>query len=564
MIALKNKYTIILTVIIAAGFLLRLVGFQFEYLFNSISDETSQNSCILRMIQNRTLNSNGCPSQYPALFTLIHLPSVLTGLFFLLLKTDFNLEILKQIIAVFPLSTMPFIRIFSVIVGTAQIFLIYKITQSLFNSRVKGLIAAGFMAVSLLSVQLSHWGRVWTFSMFFTFLALYSAIWIYRSGRRKDYILSAIFTSSTIGMHYAGFFSIIFIFFGHFFRKIKKLFRSDKNLYLGIILTLFFGGFWIFLNRTGVYNTLFGSERFLSYYSGRMNIGQNFLNALIFLKHFLVFDPVIFLLFLLALFINFKKLFTFEYLLLISFFSFYLFGMAFLNVGTHIRWSLPLMVIPIPIVADLLGDFKIKLKSSVVYLILIVSLLLPSFIFSAAWDYILTLPSTRFAAKDWIEKNLPSDSKILFLEETSILAVSQEGARNLNAASAGILPPNPRFSYLAEPNPRYLYLAAEGQRVFPGYQVVTLWQFLANRSYFEAQTFDYYILSYSDESEYQERIGLMPDPKTLELVHEIMPFNKKGQKSFDPEEDSPRDYLKIIKDIKMAGPSIKIYKKITM
>lgn len=536
----KNKYTIILIVIIAIGFLLRLAGFEFEYLFNSIADETYQNSCLLRMIQNKTLDSNGCPSPYPALFTFIHLPSVIIGLFILLLKTNFDLEIFKQVMAVYPLSTLPLIRIFSIIVGTAQIFLIYKITKLLFDSQLKGLIAAGFMAVSLMPVQMSHSGRPWTLALFFTLLTLYSAILIYKSGQKRHYILNAIFTSSAIGIHYGGFFSIIFVFFGHFFRKIKTSF----NLYLNVVLTIFLGALWLFLNRTGVHSMFF-------YYHGT-NVGQYFYNALILFKNFALFDPVIFLLFALALFINFRKLLTFEYLFLTLFFIFYLCGIVFMNFGTAIRWSLPLIVISIPIAADLLGDLKNKLTSSVIFAILIVSLFMPSLIFSATWDYILTLPNTRFTAKYWVEKNLPANSKILFLDATSILAVSQEGAKELNEGLLGVRPPNSR----------YLYLAEHGQRVFPGYRVVNLGQFIDNRSYFESQSFDYYILSYSNESEYQKRVALLPNPEELELLREITPFDQKRQKSFDPGEDFPLEHLKIIKDINMTGPSIEIYRKI--
>ena len=542
---LKNKYLLILIIIIAIGFLLRLVGFQFEYLFNSIADESYHNSCVLRMLQNKTFSHSGCQSPYPILYTFFYVPSIIAGLFTLLLKHGFDLDVLKQVIAVYPFSTMPFIRIFTIIIGTAQIFLIYKITKTLFNSQLKGLIAAGFMAFSLLPVQLSHWGRAWTLLFFFNLLSLYSTIWIYRTGRIKYYILNAIFTSSAVGVHYLGFFGAIFVFCGYFFRRIKKLPVINKNLYLSFALAVFFSALWLFLNRAGVHDMYLAQT-----FRGIKYISSNIL----FLKIFAFYDPVVFLLFAIALFIlfiNFRKLLTFEHLFLIVFFFFYLGGMILFNFGPRIRWTLPLIVIAIPIAADLVGNLRIKIKSQTAYALLIIFLFLPSLFFSAAWDYILTLPNTRFTAKDWIENNLPPDSKILFLDETSVLAVSQDGAKDLNKALTGVRPPNAR----------YLYLAEKGQSAFPGYRVVNLRQFLDNPSFFQNEPFDYYILSYKNEKERREQITFVPKFDNLELVHEIMPFSRKGQESFEPEKDFPLEYLNILKDIRSTGPSIEIYRK---
>ncbi|MBI2625260.1 MAG: glycosyltransferase family 39 protein [Candidatus Nealsonbacteria bacterium] len=556
---IKDKFTLILIAVIVLGFLLRFWGFQFEYLFNSIDDESYQGACLLRMIQNKSLDPNGCPNPYPALFVLIHFPSVIIGLFALLLKANFDLDVFRGIIAVYPFSILPAIRLFSIIAGASQIFLIYKITKSLFGSSTKGLIAAIFMAVSLMPVQMSHWGRPWTLSLFFTLLTLYSGIQIYKTGERKHYILSAIFASSGIGIHYSGFFAAVFIAFGHFFRKIKTQFRGNKNFYLAVFLTILFSALWIFLNRTEVYNEFLGSDGYSNYYYQGSGIAQYFSNAFLFLKHFAAFDPVVFLLYAAALLINFRKLFTFEYLFLTLFFIFYLAFMVFASLGTYSRWSLPLIAVSLPIVADFLGDLKTRFKARFSYGILIVFLLLPSLFFSATWDYMLNLPNTRFAAKDWIEKNLPINSKVLFLDETSVLAESQEGAKYLNEALSGIRPPNPR----------YLYLAERGQNVFPGYQAVTNRQFLDNRSYFESQPFDYYVLSYSNESEYQEKVNLIPDQKELELIKEILPFDqsvgeagKKRRESFDPEQGFSIEYLEILRNIRMTGPTIEIYRKI--
>lgn len=554
-----RKYTIILIIIIVLGFILRLVGFNFEYLFDSVSDENYPNSCILRMINNRTLIPNDCGNPYPALYTLINLPSILTGLFILLFKNNFNLEVTKQLIALYPFaSTLPLVRLFAVIIGTANLFLIYKITKLLFNSQLKGLIAAAFLAVSLLPVQLSHWGKAWTFVLFFTFLALYSAVLIYQTGRRKHYILNAIFTSSAFGIHYGGFFSVIFLFLGHFFRKFKaspasakELFKNNKNLYLGLGLGLFLSCLWLFLNWQGVYNFLFSSQSsFARYYQGG-GIYRYLSGIFYYFKDFATFDPVVFLLLLVVLIFNFRKFFTFQYSFLTMFFIFYLVGMVVIDFGNKIRWLLPLIAISIPIVADFLGNLRSKFKSGSIFIGFIVILLLPSLFFSAVWDYVITLSSTRFEAKDWVEKNIPQNSKILFLDATLILAVSQEGAKDLNEALAGVRPPNPR----------YLYLAENGQNVLPGYRAVSWGQFLDNRDYAEWSQFDYYVLSYISEEQYREKLALMPSLESLELIHQIRPFNSPGiHRSFRDGRDSPLEYLKILKNLKMVGPTIEIYK----
>lgn len=539
-----SKITFILVAIIAIGFILRLVGFNFEYLFNSISDETYQNSCILRMLEKQTLSLEGCHSPYPAFYVFSFLPSVAAGLVTVLFKAHFDLETLKQLMASYPLFTLPFIRIFNIIIGASQIFLIYQITKTLFNSRSRGLMAASLLSFSLLPVMLSHWARAWTLVLFFTLLAFYFGIRIYQEGQRKHYMLGALFVSSATGVHYGGFFSIIFIFCGHFFRKIRKLGVSAKNLYLSLAIIFLLSALWLFLNGAGVIS-MYSVQGFRG-----INIGDYVANFFLFLKYFLLFDPVVFLLVLAAIIFKFRKLLTFEYLFPILFFAFYLGGMIFLNLGPRIRWALPLIVILIPIAADLLGDLKNKIKSPKLYAVLIALVLLPSLFFSTTWDYILTLPNSRFAAKDWTEKNVPANSKILFLDETSVLAVSQEGAQYLEDALQGIRPSNPRYAYLAK----------NGQKVLPGYKVVNLQQFLDNRSFFAKERFDYYILSYSDESSRQEQLAFVPDLKGLALMEEFAPFNSKDQKAFDPEKDYPWNYLKSLRDIRMSGPYIEIYK----
>lgn len=560
---LKDKYIIILIIIITLGFALRIVGFNFDYLFDSVSDENYPNSCVLRMINNRTLIPNNCGNPYPALYTLINLPSILTGLLVLFLKNNFNLDVFKQLIALYPFaSTLLLVRLFAVAIGTANIFLIYKITKNIFRSQLKGLIASAFLAFSVLPVQLSHWGKAWTLVLFFTFLSLHSAILIYQKGERKHYILNAVFTSSAFGIHYGGFFSVIFIFLGHFFRTIwlrsaqafsfKEFFRNNKNLYLSLVLSLFLSAIWALLNWQGVFNFLFSPNEGVSQYYKGGGLNQYFSSIFYYFKDFLMFDPVLFLILAVCLIFNFRKFLTPRYLFFILFFIFYLIGMALIDFGNKIRWLMPLIAISIPLAADFLGDLRVKFKSGAVYTAVIIALLLPSLFFSSVWDYIITLPGTRFAAKDWIEKNIPENSKILFLDITLILAVSQEGAQDLNEALAEVRPPNPR----------YLYLTEKGQSVLPGYRVVSWGQFLDNPKYPEWSQFDYYILSYISREQYQEKLALLPPLEELRLIHQIRPFSSSGiRRSFREGRDAPLEYLRILKDLKMTGPTIEIYVK---
>src|SRR4030066_375831 len=66
-------------------------------------------------------------------------------------------------------------RILSAIVDLFSVVLVYAIGSRVFNKRV-GLLAAAFLAFTVLNIQQSHFFTMDTFSNFFTLLAIYYAV----------------------------------------------------------------------------------------------------------------------------------------------------------------------------------------------------------------------------------------------------------------------------------------------------------------------------------------------------------------------------------------------------
>lgn len=172
------RYDPWLWAIIAGALLLRVVGIGYGLPMWLIADEPPFVLGALQMIQLHTL----IPAFHPEAFTTLYYPPFLSYLylipFILLLGVQFLLwhgtaalfanHVLSDLTPFFMVA-----RLWSVLLGTISIYLIYKISETLFASKLAARVSAFLLATSITHIGLSMVGRHWMPTSFIFLLTIY-------------------------------------------------------------------------------------------------------------------------------------------------------------------------------------------------------------------------------------------------------------------------------------------------------------------------------------------------------------------------------------------------------
>lgn len=94
-----------------------------------------------------------------------------------------------------------------VVVGTANVAVVYFLGKRLYNERV-GLLAAFFLAGVFLSVSEAHYARGHTLAAFLVTLAVFFCARILADGRRRDYLLAGVCVGLATAAHFSALVSI--------------------------------------------------------------------------------------------------------------------------------------------------------------------------------------------------------------------------------------------------------------------------------------------------------------------------------------------------------------------
>ena len=198
----------------------------------------------LRLIADHSLR--------PAYPTFYHLPLAvylylpvfvifIAGLFWTGVFHD--ISAFKQFVILDYFKFFPLARLVTLGLGLLSIYLIYKISQRLFKSQLAGVIAAYFLATSLLFVQRSHFGKIWLPQTFTIILALYWITDFYstRQAGVKHYLKSALGVILALGTHLIG--AIVYVSFivAHYLRNKEKPLRAivlEKKFWLVNLLII--------------------------------------------------------------------------------------------------------------------------------------------------------------------------------------------------------------------------------------------------------------------------------------------------------------------------------------
>jgi len=162
---LIRKEWVLLSLLLLA-FLLRIVGVGYGLPLAVVNDEAPYTFAALLMIQLHTI----LPALHPEFQTVLYYPpylsyillvpfSVILGLQYLLwhgAPALFQAHVLLDLSPFFVAA-----RLVTVLLGTASVYLVYRIAEKLFRSRVAASAAAFLLATSVLHEALSMVGRQW-------------------------------------------------------------------------------------------------------------------------------------------------------------------------------------------------------------------------------------------------------------------------------------------------------------------------------------------------------------------------------------------------------------------
>jgi hypothetical protein len=311
-------------------------------------------------------------------------------------------------------------RVFSAVMGTLTIYVVYELSKLVFNKKT-ALISALFLSLSYLHVRDSHFGVT---DITVTFFILCSAFYImksYYSNRTRHYVLAGIFSGIASSIKYMGVFLYFPMLCSHYFhyKKYSSKMFLNKNIFLFFACSILF--------------FLLGSPFILldinTFIDGFMQEIENvfvkdykalFLRGWFFHMKFTLFHGMGFTLLvssLAGLVLFFKKSFR-EALVFIGFpLLFYL--VSGKSYRVYVRYAIPLvpfLCITAAYFVELLGMNIKKISganaSRFFTAVLSAAILLPSSLNIVKFNSILSKKDNRLVTESWIKNHVPPGSTI--------------------------------------------------------------------------------------------------------------------------------------------------------
>lgn len=419
----------IIIFILAVGFVVRVTGLNFGLPFLYHVDEARFADISLNYF---TGDFNPHFFHVPSLHT--YLVAGLWGIYYFIGKLFGNFSDISSFMEFFrtdPTSFILIARSLSVLLSLGTILLLFILGKKMYNTRV-GLTAALFLIFSHVHNKISHYSVPDVPMVFFLVLTFYFIWKIYREGKPSSYLLAGLSAGLATSMKYGGQLLYIPLILSHFFyglknkKSLKSLIFSWPLLISGVVfLAAFLAGspfalldfqkFWndfrwqsqhLFTEGHYGSSTSYPAWLFYLFFGFRENIGP--------ISQLLI--PLGLILFLLRP--SKKEIILLSYPLLL-----------FVLVGTWkakaVRYILPLTPFLIlfsawtlDAVSQKIEKFlvihskKISILSKAIFPVLLIFCLVHPLYKTIRFDYSLTQKDTRTLAKEWIENNIPINSKI--------------------------------------------------------------------------------------------------------------------------------------------------------
>jgi 4-amino-4-deoxy-L-arabinose transferase-like glycosyltransferase len=422
-----------LSLIILFGFLVRIWGVWYGLPLFFVGDEHHLPGAALKMGAEKSLLANYSTLYEPPFLAYLYL--VLYGItfpFLMLGKGIFSISELQGYLILNPTFPWLVARLSTVIMGTILIYLIYRITSFLGN-RQAAILAALFVAFDPMIVQMSHFARIWVPGAFLAYFSLYFSIQVYKRGRWQDYILSAVFAGFSAGTTWITGMAILALIIVFFVSDNST--RSWRLFSLAIFIFILIVTVTILINP---YNFL----RYLGMHLyGQVNYSQisnwtetdihrrfNLLPLLYGVKRWMTVISEYNLPILLGGIVGSSILLVRDWRLTLIIFCFPTFHFAYIVFsGGLSRYMIPVMP-ALEIAAAWFAVSAINLirektkpaRARIFSVALVILLISYSFLIVMLWDYRISYADTRTLAREWIEKHIPSQSRIVMSERNRV------------------------------------------------------------------------------------------------------------------------------------------------
>ena len=424
---LKRHYPLI--IIITIGFIIRLIGINYGLPQPLHPDERQVMRLGLKIVAGDV---------HPQVFVWPTLYLYLTAIayklsswllwvlqyFFGFIHTFKKLYLLISSNLVTPYHYYLISRSISIILGTITIPVTYLIGKEL-STKKAGLIAALFIALAYFPVLYSHFGIISTTMAFFTLLSFYFAIKIYQTGRLKYYVEAGIIGGLAVATKYNAAIIIVPLLLAHLFLFLKNGFAFNKKFYLRVMIIILFVliGFFIgcpyslldFKNFAKEISGLVGSQKGLIEQSFRYFRGiQSSSWVLNFKFLWEGMGPFLLIFSLAGAVLSLIKR-KYPDILLLSFPLCYYAAISLTKtpVARYTVAIYPFLLLLASIFILFLTKHFLSFPKAFLTGIIIVSLSIP-FFNDIKLTYYFCQKDTRQMALEWIEENIPKNSKIAY------------------------------------------------------------------------------------------------------------------------------------------------------
>lgn len=298
-----------------------------------------------------------------------------------------------------------------------------------FFSKEAGLLAALLLTFNGAIVEHSHYATLDIPATFFTTLALYTILNVYRSATCRNYVIAGLTIGLGMSIKYLPVIAFGSLIVCHIFLCFEKKTKTAWLILAGFFLVIgFLAGTPFFIKNASSLFTYVKKQHMQTNYLEplRMNFG-------VLIKSIGWLSLIIFLLSTIYAFVKKQR----TSIIVISFVILYFFSISMLSKSYYERWHLPYLPALYLVIAmsiyQIYQKYSLKHKKlSLGILCTLCTVLISQQLFRViSFNHLLTLPDTRIIAKKWVESNIPAGSGI-FLDSGRYLSNFSVPIRGMN------------------------------------------------------------------------------------------------------------------------------------